>query len=213
MHMHTLSVGDCVRYAWETFKQRPWFLIGVPLLALIIGGIPGAFGPHAEIGPDGQLIQPPLSVYGTVVTLISIVVSIFVSLGLTTFSLRAHDNVAAAQVSDLWNPAPFWRYLGAYVLTVLAIALGFLALIVPGVILAVGLAFVPFLVIDRGLGPIEAMKESWRLTRGHKMQLFLLVLALIGITLLGLLALVVGVFVALPINMIAFAHAYRTLNP
>lgn len=211
--MHTLSVGDCIRYGWETFKRRPWFLIGVPLLALIIGGLPSAFGPYPEIGPDGQMIQPPPSTFGTLTALLSVVVSIFVSIGLTTFSLRAHDNVMAVQVTDLWNPAPFWRYLGAYALTIIVVALGFVAFIVPGVILAMGLAFVPFLVIDRGLGPIEAMKESWRITRGHKMQLLLLVLALIGITLLGFLALVVGVFVALPITMVAFAHAYRTLNP
>ncbi len=43
------------------------------------------------------------------------------------------------------------------------------------------------------------------------MQIFLLLLALLGINLLGIMALVVGVFVSVPIAMIAFAHAYRTL--
>jgi hypothetical protein len=55
------------------------------------------------------------------------------------------------------------------------------------------------------------MKESWRITKGHKWQLALLFLALLGINLLGVLALVVGVFVSVPITLIAFAHAYRTL--
>ena len=87
----------------------------------------------------------------------------------------------------------------------------FLAGLVPGIIIAMGLAFVPYLVVERGLGPIDAIKESWRITKGHKWQLFLLVLALLGINLLGLLALVVGIFVAIPVTMIAFVHAYRTL--
>jgi uncharacterized membrane protein len=86
-----------------------------------------------------------------------------------------------------------------------------LALIVPGIIIAMGLAFVPYLVVERGLGPVEALKESWRLTKGHKMQIFLLVLALVGINILGLMALVVGVFVTFPLTLLAFAHAYRTL--
>jgi len=75
-----------------------------------------------------------------------------------------------------------------------------------------GLMFVPYLVIDRGLGPIESMKESWRVTKGNKWQLFLLFLALIGINLLGVAALVVGLLVSVPITMLAAAHAYRTLT-
>jgi uncharacterized membrane protein len=87
-----------------------------------------------------------------------------------------------------------------------------LALIIPGIILSMGLAFVPYLVVDRGLGPIEAIKESWRITKGHKWQLLLLFLALLGLNLLGLVALLIGIFVTVPITMLAFAHAYRTLN-
>jgi uncharacterized membrane protein len=210
--MHTLSIGDCIRYGWETFKKRPWILIGGFLLAMVIAGVPSAFGPQPTMGPDGQIIPPPPSTLGAIVTLVSIVASVLVGLGLTTFSLRAHDNIETVQISDLWNPGPFWRFLGAYILTVLAIALGFLALIIPGIILSMGLAFVSYLVVDRGLGPIEAMKESWRVTKGHKWQLLLLFLALLGINLLGILALVIGVFVTVPITMLAFAHAYRTLT-
>jgi len=74
-----------------------------------------------------------------------------------------------------------------------------------------GLAFVPYLVVERGLGPVDAMKESWRVTKGHKGQVGLLILALVGIVILGLLALGIGVFVAAPIAMLAMTHAYRML--
>ena len=210
--MHTLSIGDCIRFGWETFKQRPWILIGAFVLAIVIAALPGVFGPQPTMLPDGQIVPPPASAFGTIVALASIVVSMFVGLGLTTFSLRAHDNINGVQIADLWNPGPFWRFVGAHILTVIAIALGFLALIVPGIILSMGLAFVPYLVVDRGLGPIEAIKESWRITKGHKWQLLLLFLALLGINLLGILALIIGIFVTVPITMLAFAHAYRTLN-
>lgn len=209
--MHTLSVGDCIRFGWETFKQRPWILIGGFVLAMVIASLPGIFGPHPVIGPDGQVIPQPITTFEVIMSLASLVISIFVGLGLTTFSLRAHDNIQAVQIADLWNPGPFWRFLGAHILTVIAIAIGFLLLIVPGIILSVGLAFVGYLVVDRGAGPIEAMKESWRITKGHKWQLLLLFLALLGINLLGILALFVGIFVSVPITMLAFARAYRTL--
>jgi uncharacterized membrane protein len=210
--MHTLSVGDCISYAWEAFKKRPWILIGGFVLAMIISAIPNLFGTHPEIGPDGQPIPHPMTAIDGIVAIASIIVSVFISMGLTHFALKAHDNIETTELGDLWFPQPFWPYLLAYILTVIIIALGFVALIVPGIILAMGLAFVSFLVVDKGLGPMQAIEGSWRITKGHKWQLFLLFLALLGINLLGVLALVVGVVVTAPITLVAFAHAYRTLS-
>ena len=56
------------------------------------------------------------------------------------------------------------------------------------------------------------MSESHRLTRGHKWQLFGFVLLLLLINLLGLLALVVGLLVSIPVSTLAFVHAYRVLG-
>ena len=61
-------------------------------------------------------------------------------------------------------------------------------------------------------GPIDAMGESNRITRGHKWQLFGFVLLLLLINLLGLLALVVGILVSIPVSTLAFMHAYRVLG-
>ena len=71
--------------------------------------------------------------------------------------------------------------------------------------------FATIIVIDRERGPIEAMKESMRVTRGYKWYLlgFALVLTLLNV--LGLLAFVVGLLVSIPVSLLAFMHAYRTL--
>jgi uncharacterized membrane protein len=209
--MHALSVGDCLRFGWETFKKRPWILIGGFLLVMIISALPGILGPHPEIGPDGQLIPHTPTAFELAMSFTSLLVSIFAGIGLTTFALRAHDNIETVQISDLWNPGPFWRFLGAHILSLLIITAGILLLIVPGIIAAIGLGFVAFLVIDRGAGPVEALKESWRITKGHKWKLALLGLALVGVNILGVLALGIGVLVSAPISLVAGAHAYRTL--
>lgn len=209
--MATLSVGDCISYGWETFKKRPWFLIGALVLALVISALPGALGPHPEVGPDGEMIPPPITTFHVVISIVSVVVSFLVAIGLTNFSLRAHDNIEGTQLSDLWYPKPFWPFVGAHILAGIAIAIGFVLLIVPGVILMLGWSFVRYLIVERGLGPINALKESWRITKGHKWQLLLLGLALFGINVLGVLALLVGLLVSVPVTMIAVVHAYRTL--
>jgi len=84
-------------------------------------------------------------------------------------------------------------------------------LIVPGIIFVLMFMFTTLIVIDRGLGPIEAMKESSRITRGHRWTLLGLALLVVLVTLLVLLALVVGLLVSVPVSWIALAHVYRVL--
>jgi uncharacterized membrane protein len=67
-------------------------------------------------------------------------------------------------------------------------------------------------VIDRELGPIEAMKGSYRMTYGYKWSLLGLLLMLLLINLLGLLAFIVGVFVSAPVSLLAVTHVYRLLG-
>jgi uncharacterized membrane protein len=70
----------------------------------------------------------------------------------------------------------------------------------------------PYLVVDKKMGPIEALKESKKLTEGKRMQLFYFVLAILGINLLGTLALGIGLFVSIPVSMLAMVHVYHTLE-
>ena len=68
-----------------------------------------------------------------------------------------------------------------------------------------------YFVIDKGLGPIEALKASARTTQGAKWQL-LGFGAICGlIYLMGLLCFIVGIFAALPTVMVAIALVYRQL--
>ena len=207
--MPAFSIGDCIGFGWETFKKRPGILIGAFVLTMIIPSIPGILVPSPEVMPGAP--PPPPTSAELVATLASLVLGIFTAMGMTTLALRAHDDIANVTIGDLWNPQPFWRYLGAQFLAAIIIFVGLLLLIVPGFIAALGLIFVPYAVIDRGAGPINALKESWRITNGNKWQLFLFGLVLIGLNLLGLLALVVGLLVTAPITWLAVTHAYRTL--
>ena len=143
---------------------------------------------------------------------VNFALSTFIGMGVVAFYLAAHDNPDSVELSALWHPQPFWKFLGASILVGLTIGVGFVLLIVPGIIATLMFMFTTFIVIDRELGPVEAMKESHRITRGHKWPLlgFLLVLMLINIA--GLMALVVGLLVTIPVSSLAVTHAYRVLG-
>ena len=99
----------------------------------------------------------------------------------------------------------------AYLVRTILVTLGFLLLIVPGVILALMWAFTFPLLAENRLGFWQAMHRSAVLTEGYRWRLLLLALACWLVLMLGLVVFCVGIFVALPVCMTAFALAYRWL--
>jgi uncharacterized membrane protein len=201
------STGAAIRFGWETFKRRPWFFVGSTFLILLASGVANGLTSGIDAAFTGSPEEP--SIIGTVV---NFALGTLISMGATAFYLAAHDNPDTADLSLLWHPRPFWKFLGASILLSLAVAIGLVLLIVPGIIFGLMFMFATFVVIERELGPIDAMNESNRLTRGHKWQLFGFVLVLLLINVLGLMALVVGILVSIPVSTLAFVHAYRVLG-
>jgi uncharacterized membrane protein len=100
----------------------------------------------------------------------------------------------------------------ANLLVTAIIGIGFVLLVVPGVILACRLAFVRYLVMDKKLEPVEAVRESWRMTRGHANSIFFLGLLALAILSAGLICFVVGVIPAYMWVRSAFASMYFAVS-
>jgi uncharacterized membrane protein len=202
--MNTISASECIRFGWETFKKRPLILIGAFVLAMAISGI------------TSSLLQPeqgaPVTAASTLMSIASGIIGLFVEIGIVTFIIRAHDSVETVRIHDLWNPKVFLYYLGGQILVGLTVIIGLVLLVIPGIIAALGLMFTSYLIVDKNRGPIEAYKESWRITKGHRWQLASLVAMIVLLNILGLVALVVGLLVTIPVSMLAMVHAYRKLE-
>lgn len=197
MEKTVLNVKECLSFGWKTFLARPWFFVGTVVVYMIIQIIVG-------------MLQEGMP--GILTFLLSLVVSTLLYVGLIHVYLKAHDNVESPQYKDLWNPSVFWSYLGLSILLFIIVGIGFVLLIIPGIFLAIALGMSGFALVDRKLNPIEALKESWRLTKGNRWKLLLLSLALLVIAIIGIIPLMLGLLVAAPVAMLASIHAYRTLS-
>jgi len=201
------TAGSAIRFGWETFKKRPWFFVGSTVVILfaymVVGGITS--GIDAAIGATPE--EPSL-----VGGLINLALSTFIGMGATAFYLAAHDNPETVDLSVLWHPRPFWKFLGVSILVGLSIGIGFVLLIIPGIIAMLFFMFSTFIVIDKELGPIQAMKESMRIGQGYRWPLLGLAVLLALIAFAGVLAFFVGLLVAMPVTGLAFTHAYRVLS-
>ena len=203
--MNTFSAGAAIRFAWETFKKRTMFFVGMSVIIACISWAIGAFVGAMSTSSDSVSVA-------LLSFLVDLALSVFLNMGVIAYALRAHDAPEKAMVQDLWHPQTFWKYLVVTILVFLCVVTGFILLIVPGIIVGIMLMFTPYLIIDRNLAPIDAMKESRRITDGSKWQLFVLGLALFGINIVGAIALLVGLLVTIPVSMLAIVHAYRQLE-
>jgi uncharacterized membrane protein len=199
--MHaTFSIDAALRYGWNTFMKRPGFFIGITIIVGIVSFVAGAVGSLFGEGAGGM--------FGS---LVNIAITTLVDLGVIAILLKAFDDVQAPTFADMWHPDRYLPYLLATLLMGLIVIIGLVLLIVPGLIAMVLLMFTKFVVVDRNMGAIDALKESARITTGNRFNLFLFILALIAINIVGALLLLVPLLVTIPASSLAMVYAYRTL--
>jgi uncharacterized membrane protein len=67
------------------------------------------------------------------------------------------------------------------------------------------------MIVEQGAKPIEALRKSWQITKGARLKLFLFGIVLSLVNIAGFLALIVGIFVSIPVTLLAHAYVYRVL--
>jgi uncharacterized membrane protein len=96
----------------------------------------------------------------------------------------------------------------------LMMVIGFIvALVLIGslVYLSIRLMFAKYYALDTGSGPMDSIKESMRISKGQVSKLIWLQFVMLGVGLLGILALFIGLFWAIPTIIIAQVLIYKTL--
>lgn len=107
----------------------------------------------------------------------------------------------------------FVETLVAGLLMSLIIGIGYILLIVPGIIASCGLALTYFIMIeDPGISGVDAMKKSWQLMNGHKWELFCLWLRFIGWMLLGIITVGIAFLWIQPYITVTTLNYYRNLR-
>lgn len=100
----------------------------------------------------------------------------------------------------------------AHLLATAIIGLGFIFFIIPGIIFACRLVFVPYIVMDRNLDAVKAVEKSWKMTAGHGWKIFGMGVLSFFIIVLGFIMLIVGIFPAAMWVSSAFASLYHSID-
>jgi len=214
------SPSEVVGFAWDRIKADPVTTIGAIVVGSLIAGAPGGLADFiAEIywgaaaASGGEPLTDPIflaiKAFGIVIGSLA---QAFMMAGMMNFSLKVARGQTYA-FSDIFEGSRwFLPVLGINFLSSLGVALGLILLIIPGVFLALSWCLAVSAAVDRNLGPIEALSESFKLTDGHRLSLLLFFLILAGLGIVGLCACFVGVVVAMTIGQLAIARVYTRLT-
>lgn len=95
----------------------------------------------------------------------------------------------------------------------IAVFIGTILFIIPGIIAGCGLAMAPFILKeDAEISASDALKKSWQMMKGHKWAIFWLGLSFIGWAILACLTLGIGFLFLSPYIETACAHFYEDLK-
>ncbi len=206
------EIGEVLGHAWNVFKPNWATLVFSFLLGRLIGGLPNYIPAVVVATRAVEQGSETYWVIYSICTFIGLLVGAFFQVGFVKIWLAAARGMTP-EFGDLFSGGGrYFAMLGTMFLVLLAILLGYLALIVPGVILALGLSFSYFYVVDQNMGPIEAMKASWAATKGQKGKIFLFGLASALLFLAALLACCFPALVAAPVIGIAAATIYVRIS-
>ncbi|PCI21328.1 hypothetical protein COB64_00395 [Candidatus Wolfebacteria bacterium] len=197
--MKTFLNKEALRFGWNTMKKNFWFFVGILFIYWIISFIPSVVNVFVGGG----------SIIFTIVNIVVQIVLILVAIGITRILLNFAFGYPS-KYSDLFKHyRHLINYFVASILYSLVVFVGLVLLIVPGIIWATRFQYFGQFVVDKKLGSIEAFKRSAAITKGHVWKLFVFNLSLLGINIVGTLALGIGLFATIPTTMVAFTSMYK----
>lgn len=131
-------------------------------------------------------------------------------LGFRKIALRVHDRHESSykELFSAFALAP--KAIVGWILYCLMVWVGWLLFILPGFIALLRFAFFPYFIVDKNMGPIDALKESYEVTKHHMWDIFAFWVAVKILISLGFVSWM-GILITWPLSTLAYACFYRKL--
>ncbi len=205
------DIGDVLNYAFRVWKENLGILVAAAIMVIGVSIAFSIFNGVIDIVLKGGVDRPSNAtsiLVSIFLSLTSFIVQTFIAIGYAKLQLALLRGQNASFGMLFGGGDRFLSTLGVSIL----LSIGFLACIIPGII--VTLLYWPayFLVVDQKKRVFESFSLARTITQGNELTSFLAALLAFGICMVGLLCLCVGVFVAQPLAMLLFPCAYLVMS-
>lgn len=204
-------VTELFKEGFERSRGVRLKFFGAFFIFVVISGIVGAIAEaifHAEAYMDaGEYANYVIA--SLFQELVPLPITIPLGAGLIMVAL-IYVREARFEMTALFNYYIYvWTLFFAAMLTNIAIVLGLVLLIIPGIYLGVAFMFVNILIVEQKIGFIDAIKKSYTLITRHWFYYFWFAILASLINIAGALALLVGLVFTLPTTLLAFILLYE----
>lgn len=189
------TIREAFDEGWRLTKEHFGFLIGYQVILYFLIIL------FAVIGNDSL---SALHIFGIVIVNLA-------QMGLYHAALVITAGMKPQYAELYQNWRLFISWLVASFIFGFVFTLGIILLIVPGCYILARYGLFPFFILDKDLGPIDGLKQAGKATKGIRGHLFLLFIACFALNILGFILLVIGLFVTIPITLLALTFAYRKI--
>jgi hypothetical protein len=214
---YQLDIGGCISRGWELVKGNFWPSVGITVLIMVmVTAINQFFGLFTRPAINAMVLEhkvtaDEIAVIFFITILSGPVYTVFIA-GLFKYYLKLIRGESAG-IADAFSG--FGRSTGQLILLSLVMNLltliGYVFCLIPGIYLAVAWFFSIPLVIDRQMGFWEAMELSRKMVNRHWFLVFAFLLVYGLLSMAGIIACCVGIFVTLSIGIAALMYAYETI--
>lgn len=206
-----IGFGMALNETWELFQRKFWNLFGTTLILGVISAITLAISGLVGLAIIILLSTLKLPMLTAVVfAIIAMAMAVF-ALWLNTWQmiaiiehLSATENKTIKELLEKARPEAA-KLLPLAIMSFLIILGGLLLFIVPGVILAIALAFIYIVAVLEKKGPWEAIQTSASLVKGRKLNVFMVFL---GFGIISSMALIVTGWYFSPLWLILAPMGY-----
>jgi hypothetical protein len=151
---------DLLRPSFELVRKNIWhvvYLSFAPALLVSVGVV--LLGDLSETEPTLNTAETA----GTLILISAVIWSLLVFPGFTYLQTQAARGRQLGVWESFKKGLPhLGSLIGAGLLSVFIVAVGLILLIIPGLIAIRGLFLVPYYIVDQDMGPVEAIKKSFK---------------------------------------------------
>lgn len=198
-----IQIKELIKFSWAKVKKHaPTLLVLFTSLMLL----------HFVGGWFLDQLQIRLPLLGFIASIAWFVLMILVSMGIIRSGLYFIEDKEVNLDTFRSSRQQVINYLLGEIYVAIIVILGFLALIIPGIYLALRYQFVSWSIVDKNMTATEAMEASSKMTENIKLKLllFLIVIALMN-AVAGMLF-GIGLIVTVPVSYLAYAKLYSDLK-
>ncbi len=209
---YSVELSDILSESWQKTKGVKRYIIGAGILMYIIAFVVIAIVTAISMLAIGANPESP----GPMAILIQVVLQILFmalilpfSAGIFVMCLKQVQGVQP-EFGDLFSCFnKTGKLLGCMILMYIMIFIGYLLFIIPGIYLNFAYILAIPLIVDRDMGPWEALETSRKAITKHWLSVFLFFIVLTIIMLVSMLPLMIGLIWTVPLMAIAMAVLYR----